>query len=190
MRLPLLAAPGVAALLTRMSRRPSSSTARVTIAAPCSALLTSPGAAITARPWAQRRAISPAALAFPGRWFIATRAPERAKSATAASPTPDAPPVTSAVLPARSALIIVPLRSSSASPLVSLPLTFPPLSLPERGKEWRGAAPLPAGKGYSWFRLEFHHPDTLPTGPRIANGQAVRVSVGVPDEIKPRTFGW
>ena len=48
----------------------------------------------------------------PGERAIQRRlgARERAMSATVASPTPDAPPVTGAVLPARPAVIIVPLR--------------------------------------------------------------------------------
>src|SRR5438067_11039352 len=40
------------------------------------------------------------------RWFSATVAPARAKASTVASPMPEAPPVTSAVLPVRSAVIM------------------------------------------------------------------------------------
>ena len=65
------------------------------------------GAPITAKPCAQSRSTAAGPRGSSGRWLSATLAPRRANSSTVASPMPDAPPVTSAVLPSRSPIAAV-----------------------------------------------------------------------------------
>ena len=64
---------------------------------------TSPGAATISRRSSWSRATTRSAPASSGRWFTATRAPFSLKISTAANPMPEAPPVTSTVLPIKSA---------------------------------------------------------------------------------------
>src|SRR6266404_2869642 len=97
---------GVPALLTRKSSRPSASIARVTIASPSPGFETLPGAEITRCPCLFSRSICSMPRGSSGRWFSATVAPARANASTVASPMPEAPPVTSAVFPERSAVIM------------------------------------------------------------------------------------
>src|ERR1700730_8351234 len=97
---------GVPALLTRKSRRPSASIARLVIASASPGFDTLPGAEITRCPCPFSRSICCMPRVSSGRWFSATVAPQRANASTVASPMPEAPPVTSAVLPVRSAVII------------------------------------------------------------------------------------
>src|SRR6266851_2359074 len=97
---------GVPALLTRKSSRPSASMALATIRSACPGCATSPGAAMIRYPCTLRRSTSLGPRGSSGRWLSATAAPLRAKASAAASPMPDAAPVTSTAFPERSALII------------------------------------------------------------------------------------
>src|SRR5439155_25657669 len=97
---------GVPALLTRKSSRPSASIARVTIVSASSGFETLPGADITRCPCPFSRSICSMPRRSSGKWFSATVAPARANASTVASPMPGAPPVTSAVFPERSAVIM------------------------------------------------------------------------------------
>src|SRR5216684_3500551 len=97
---------GVPALLTRKSSRPKASIARATIVSASPGFDTLPGAATMRCPAAFSRSTSRAPRASSARWLSATVAPLRAKASTVASPMPEAPPVTSAVFPERSAVIM------------------------------------------------------------------------------------
>ena len=94
--------PGVPALLARKSSRPRSATACSTMRTQSSASPTLPGAPMTSRPSPQSRATCSGPRGSSARWLIATLAPLRASCVTSARPMPEAPPVTRAVLPARS----------------------------------------------------------------------------------------
>src|SRR5947207_3777884 len=102
---------GVAALLTRKSSRPRLSIAFVTIRSASPGCDTSPGAAAIRRPSALSRSTACGPRASSGKWLSATVAPQREKMSAAASPIPEAAPVTSTALPAKSALIMSRLGS-------------------------------------------------------------------------------
>ena len=91
---------GIAALFTIMSMPPSASQARSTIAATDSTSPTSAAKPTAVPPWAR---IASACLSAPApfRSAIATVAPSAAKRSAVAAPMPEAPPVTSARLPAK-----------------------------------------------------------------------------------------
>src|SRR5437763_8294980 len=97
---------GVPALLTRKSSRPSASIARLVIVSASPGFDTFPGAEMTLWPSPFSRSTWSRPRESSGRWFSATVAPQRAKCSTVASPMPEAPPVTSAVFPERSTVIM------------------------------------------------------------------------------------
>ena len=94
------ARPLMPALLNAQSSRPKAATVRATIAATSASRLTSPPMAIAWPPAALISPTVPAALSSV-RSATATRAPSRLMATAVARPIPDAPPVTSAVLPSR-----------------------------------------------------------------------------------------
>src|SRR5258708_31850302 len=80
--------PDVPALLIRMSRRPSRSTARPTMAGTSLALATSPGAAMILKPAPVRRAISAGRAGFSGDMVMGTVGAPGAERRYAATPDP------------------------------------------------------------------------------------------------------
>src|SRR4051812_33031824 len=102
---------GVPALLTRKSSRPRLSIALITIRSASAGRDTSPGAATIRRPSALSRSTASGPRESSGKWLSATVAPQSEKISAAASPIPEAAPVTSTALPAKSALIMSRLGS-------------------------------------------------------------------------------
>ena len=94
--------PGVPALLNSRSSRPRSSTAFSTMRSAVPASPTLPGALIALNPSAFSLSTASGPRASSARWLMATVAPNFASIRAVAKPMPDAPPVTSAVLPFRS----------------------------------------------------------------------------------------
>src|SRR5258708_32532994 len=80
--------PEVPALLIRMSRRPSRSTVRPTMAGTSLALATSPGAAVVLKPAPVRRAIPAGPPGAPGGWVNPAGGPPRAQGPTPRNPHP------------------------------------------------------------------------------------------------------
>ena len=93
--------PGVPALLNSRSSRPRSSIALSTIRSATPASPTLPGAMIARPPSALILSTASGPRGSSVRKFTATVAPNFASMRAVAKPMPDAPPVTSAVLPAR-----------------------------------------------------------------------------------------